>query len=100
MQSEKISLRKWLLSRDLNDQKRPYSQEKEQEEKSSAIKSWLKKAALFSAQQYRGVVSWVMTPKDMQVLIPPDCECYLIWWKGLWRCDEDSWGGMIILDYH
>ena len=39
-------------------------------------------------------------PKDSQVLIPPNCECYLTWKKGLCRCDQVKvlrWE--IMLDY-
>lgn len=39
MESGKISLKKWLLSRDLNDEKRPYSGQKEEAKNSKHIKS-------------------------------------------------------------
>ena len=35
----------------------------------------------------RGVVGWIMDSKDIQVLIPGTCQCHLIWWQGLCRCD-------------
>ena len=31
---------------------------------------------------------------NMQVLFPGTCECYLVWQKGLFRCDEGYWDGV------
>lgn len=37
---------------------------------------------------FLAVLNSIMVPKDIQVLIPKTCECYLIWEKRLCRCNK------------
>lgn len=44
-------------------------------------------------------MGWIWPPKYVYILIPKTCKCYLIWQKGLCRCDYETWDGGVILDY-